>query len=268
MKNIKKSSGYSVVVVLLIIWFLLVLTTGIFNLILNEMKSNRAMGNYIKAYAWAESAQELALLQIKKYWYAYYDKIEHNINNRSIVLWSDSLNISTFNPNKDTFISYDIWSKVSEYSWTLKSLEYDIIPLFIINNNWEQKVGNIDLSIIFWNNSNLAWNIIWKNNWISWIWNSVLWLKKSITTNWSKFTKQNMNSFINSSDTNYLVLFNSWNSWVIKYKLKSINSWEYFTKPKTSIISSAEIWKYKQNLSTDLDNTEFLNMLKYSIYSN
>jgi len=52
MKNINKSSGYSVIMALLIIWFLLVLSIGIFNLVLNEMKDNRAMWDYIKVYAW------------------------------------------------------------------------------------------------------------------------------------------------------------------------------------------------------------------------
>jgi hypothetical protein len=45
---------------------LLVLTTGIFNIILKELKDNRAIGDYIKAYAGAEAGRELALLKIKE----------------------------------------------------------------------------------------------------------------------------------------------------------------------------------------------------------
>ena len=91
---------------------------------------------------------------------------------------------------------------------------------------------------------------------------------KTLTPNWFVYSEEEINNFISSSDSNYLVLLNSGNNWNIKYKLKAMNSWEYFSKPKTTIISSAEVWDYKQNISTNLNNTEFLNILKYSIYSN
>ena len=268
MKNINQSSAYSVILALLIIWFLLVLSTGIFNLILVELKDNKAMWDYIKSYAGAESAQELALLKIKKYWYAYYDKIDHDVNNRSIVLANNPLDNTKFNKNNDIFLSYDIWSKVENYDWTLKPLSYNIIPLFYLDDDWEHKVKKVDLSIVFWTESDLAWNAIWNNNWLSWVWSNTLWVKKILTSGWFKYDKEELDNFLSTSDTNYLVLLNSNNEWIIKYKLTALNSWEYFTKPKTTIISSAQIWNYMQNLSTDLDNTEFLNMLKYSIYSN
>jgi hypothetical protein len=72
---------------------------------------------------------------------------------------------------------------------------------------------------------------------------------------------------LSSSNSNYLILFNGWNTNNIEYNIKSI-SWEFFSKPETKIISSGEIWEYKQNLETHLDNTKFLNRQKYSIYSN
>lgn len=267
MKN-NNNSWYSVIVALLIIWFLLVLSIGIFTLILNEMKDNKAMWDYIKAYAWAESSKELALLQIKENWYAYYDKIDHNLNNRSIILSENPLTSSLFKVNRDVLISYDIWSKVSEYEWVLNNLEYDIIPLFYVDASWEKKITSMALSILSWIPDNLSWNVIWKENWLSWIWLTTDWSKKTLEWWIFSYAKENWNTFINNSDTNYLVLFNSWNSWSIKYKLATNISWEYFSKPKTSIISSAEVWRYKQNIVTDLDNTEFLNILKYSIFSN
>ncbi len=270
MKKINKNNkwGYSIIISLLLIWLLLLLSTGILNMILTEMRDNKAMGNSIKAYAWAESAQELALLKIKENWYAYYDKINHNINNRSVLLSNNPTDLSKFNKSKDVFISYDIWSKVSEYNGILKPLWYDIIPLFYINNLWEQKVTSIQLTKSFWVETDLVWNIIWYNSWISWNWLNTLWVKKTLVSNELKYTKETINSFISNSDSNYLVLFNWWNSEVIKYKVVSNNVWEFFSKPKTSIISSWEIGEYKQNLETILDNTKFLNRQKYVIYSN
>lgn len=267
MKILKNNSWYSVIIILLIIWLLLFLWIWIFNLILNDLKDNRAMWDYIKAYAWAESASELALLQIKKNWYAYYDRIDHNLNNRSIVLANNPLDVNQFKSSDDVFVSYDIWSKVDSYEWTLSPLWYDIIPLFYVDDTWEKKVTNIDFSIILWEDSDLAWNVIWKESWISWAWTDMNWVKKTLTSDWLKYTKEDLNEFILDSNTNYLVLLNSWNTSTIKYKIKSNNASEYFSKPKTSIISSAQVWNYKQNLNVDLNNTEYLNMLKYSIYS-
>ncbi len=268
MKLIKNNWWYSVIIVLLIIGFLLFLWIWIFNLVLNDLKDNRAMWDNIKSYVWAESASELALLQIKKNWYAYYDKLDHNINNRSIVLSDNPLDISAFKSSKDVFISYDIWSKVNSYEWNLKSLEYDIVPLFYINDIWEQKINKLTFSISTWNESDLAWNLIWSNTWLSWTGTNTIWVKKTVSSNSFKYEKEDINTFLLSSNTNYLVLFNSWNSWEIKYKIESPKTDEYFSKPRTSIISSAQVWKYKQNLNVDLNNTEYLNILKYSIFSN
>lgn len=264
----KNKWWYSIIIILLVIWFLLFLWVWIFNLILNDLKDNRAMWDYIKAYAWAESAWELALLQIKKNWYAYYDKIDHNINNRSILLADNPLDTTKFKNSNDIFISYDIWSKVKSYSWTLSPLSYDIIPLFYLNDAWEQKVWELSFSIITWNDSNLSWNLIWKETWISGVWSNIEWIKKVLTDEWFKYTKQDINDFITSSNENYLVLFNSWNTWDIKYSLQSNDANKYFSKPRTVITVSAQVANYKQNLNIDLDNTEFLDMLKYSIFSN
>lgn len=267
MKILKSNSWYSVIIILLIIGLLLFLWVWIFNLILNDLKDNRAMWDSIKAYAWAESASELALLQIKKNGYAYYDRVDHNLNNRSIILANNPLDVNKFYASSDVYISYDIWSKVDSYEWTLEPLWYDIIPLFYIDDTWEKKVTNVEFSITLWEEANLAWNIIWKEDWISWIWVDMNWVKKTLTPDWFSFVKENANEFILDSDTNYLVLLNSWDNWTIKYKIKSNNATEFFSKPKTSIVSSAQVWNYKQNLNVDLNNTEYLNMLKYSIYS-
>ncbi len=268
MKNINKHSWYSIIIILLIIWFLLILTVGVFSLVLKELKWNNAMWDYIKAYAWAESGGELALLKIKKEWYAYYDKINHDINDRSLVLSRNPLDGGYFNRNKDVLLSYDIWSKVWEYNWELEPLSYDIIPLFYLDDTWEHKVLDIDFSVVFWNDSDLNWNIISKNSWISGTWVTTNWFKKTLTNNGFSYDREEIDSFLVNNESNYLVLLNTGNFQAINYNIKSVNDSEFFTSPKTTIFSSAEVWNYKQNLKIDLNNTEFLNMLKYSIYSN
>lgn len=259
---------YSVIISLLLVWFMLVLSTGILRLILNEMRNNKAMWDYIKAYAWAEASQELALLWIKENWYWYIWDIEGTINAKSVILSENYLDYTLFSKSKDVLTSYFNDWKVNSYEWILSPLWYDIIPLFYIDDSWEQKVTDLKLTISSWLSSDLSWNVIWKLNWISWSWEWLIWTKKTLTSNEFTFSQESIGTFLSSSTTNYLVLFNSWNSVELNYTLETIDPIEYFTKPELDIISTWEIWNYKQNLRTNIDNTEFLNMLKYSIYSN
>jgi len=267
-KNIINKSWYSVIVSLLLIGFIMVLSIWILRLILNEMKINRAMWDYLKAYAWAESSQELALLNIKKYWYWYDWFIDNSKNDKSVILSENFLNKSLFHPKKDVLVSYINDWKVNSYEWILSPLSYDIIPLFFIDSTWEKKVTDIDFVILSWDSNNLSWNIVWKNDWISWVWDISSWFEKKYNSSWFSILNTSVSNFLNWSNTNYLILFNSWNLDNISYKISTTSSIEFFTKPRLSITSSWEIWEYKQNLSTIVDNTEFLNILKYSIYSN
>ncbi len=262
-------SWYSIIISIMLIWFLIILTSGTFNLVLWELNDTKWRFNYLKAFSAAEWSLELALLEIKNKWYWYYSNIENNINSKSVILWKD---INNFSKSIDPLISYDMDSKVNSYSWSIESLQYDIIPLFFLDNLWEQKVNSINLTIL--NDSNdLAWNIISDNSWISWkgdIDLTTMWNYKIIVSWWFSYSNLLVNNFLSdiNNNNNYLILFNSNSSNTINYNLVSINSNEFFTKPRTEIISSSIVWKYKQTLRTILDNTKYLNILKYSIYSN
>ncbi len=263
---------YSIIISIMIIWFLIVLTSWTFNLVLSELNDTKWMFNYIKAFSAAEWALELSLLKIKEEWYWYYDKIENNINNRSIILSSNPLDITLFSKSKDSILSYDMDSKVNSYSGSISPLSYDIIPLFYLDDIWEKKVNKIKLNSSSFVNK-LAWNIVSDNWWLSGVWiinSSTLWNYKTALS-WSfHFSNILVDSFLSDShNTNsYLILFNSDSLNNIEYNLIATVGGEFFTKPRAEIISSAVIGKYKQNLKTMLDNTEYLNILKYSIYSN
>jgi len=240
-KDITSTWWFSVIISLLIIGFLLVLTTGVYNLILKELYDNRDMWNSIKAYAWAESAQELALLEIKEKWYGY-----------------DTQMINSPILSVDVPISYDLDMKTKTYSAILNWLEYDIVPLFYIDENGiQQKLDReYTLDVLSWEINDWVWNLISEISWISW----KFWSSSSMSSFWD------VSSFLGDpNNTNiYLVLFNSWNA-QMSYKLTST---QFFSKPEIEIITSATVGKVKQNLWTTLDNTEYLNILKYSIYSN
>ncbi|MDD2907958.1 MAG: hypothetical protein PHH98_04925 [Candidatus Gracilibacteria bacterium] len=261
-------SGYSVILSILLIGFLMVLSIGILRLILNEMNSNSAMGDYIKAYAGAESAQELALLDIKNKGYGYDYKIEDDVNNKSVLISENPLNKSLYHPKKDVLISYFNNGKVNNYDGELSPLGYDIIPLFYIDDSGEKKVNDISITVSIGDSDDLSWNVVGKNDGISGIGTNLTGTKKLLTTSGFTIEDKTIGEFLSGSDTNYLVLFNAGNTNNISYNIKSTNSLEFFTKPRLDIISTGEVGSYKQNLKTTVDNTKFLNILKYSIYSN
>jgi len=246
---------YSIIVAVLVIGFLITLTSWILNLVLNELKDTKWETDYIKSFSAAEWASELALLKIKTDWYAVKDSI------------------STWDPRetifgtwiKDPKISYDLNYTFSSYSWKLESAWYDIIPLFYIDWTLEHKVTNLELSSS-WNISNLVWNIVSNNWWMVWSWafdKDTLWYWKDSE---QKYYSTWVLNHLESNSWSYLMLFNVDDN-SIEYTLKAKGGNEFFTLPRTDILSSAKVWKYKQNLQTYLDNTEFLWLLKYSLYS-
>lgn len=268
---------YSVIISMLLIGFLLVLTTGVFNLVLKELNDNRWMWDSIKAFAWAEASQELALLKIKEKGYGIDNEIDHNISTGSIILSDNTDDISKFKRNKEIFISYNlniladlIWLEYL-YSEELLPYSYSIIPLFYEKEG--EAIINVDTYNlqIWWRKEDLVWNLISEQEWIGNIWNETrLWNWKKIIINWSwnpeaKFiSNESIDDFLSIRNNAYLILFNSWNT-----NLNiTITSWRKFSKPKTTILSSAQVWKYRHNLETKYDNTEFLNMLKYAVFSN
>lgn len=272
MENIKNKKAFSTILSLLIIGFLLLLTTGVFNLVLRELNDNRWIWNYLRSYSAAEGSQELALLMIKENGYWYYDKIDDNINPKSIMLSENPFSSPDFKSLRDPIMSYEISSSTDDYSSNIDPLSYKIIPLFVINNSWESKATNLDLVVNLWSWEDLVWNIIWDTSWISWTGSfnaDALWYHRYLTP-WNnfRFEELKISDFLTTYNSNYLVLFNSSNNDTLWFNLKSLNPTELFSKPEASIFSSARIWDYKQNLVTNLDNTSYLWMLKYSIFSN
>jgi hypothetical protein len=241
------------------------------NLVLREMNDNRGEAKYLQSYSAAEWAMELALLQIKNKWYWIYDKIELDESSLdSKLLRNDKDN------KKEVLLWYDLNSKTKSYIWNLKSFEQAVIPLFYINDDIEEKIKNMKLKIKdFWvndDNTKMAWNIVseyW--DWIGWNseidaytkWNwrdKVWWFIWNININWSW-----NDDFLNKYNKNYLIIINLDPNSNLKYNLTSSDS---FTKPISKIVSKARIGNYRQNLETTLDNTKFLSILKYSVYSN
>jgi len=245
MQKNKNKQAFSILIAILMIGFLLILVVGMFNLMLRDMKDNRWAGNYLKSYAGAEWAMELWLLKIKEKWY-WIDEDLAETNS-----WILSFNAWKNNEPK---ISYkmDIW--VQNFSGSLESWETVIIPLFSNTNYIKEPEYTWDSDII--------WNIIWKWEWMSGSWSfnysdNIYYKKK----NWWYDTKT-IENFLTANTWSYLMLFSKNDN--SDYELKAESN---FSKPVWTIISSVQVGKFRQNITTDIDNTEFLKMLKYSLYS-
>ena len=261
---------YSILISLFIIGFLLVLTAGVYQLVLSELQDNRGRGNYLKAQYGAEGAMELALLKIKNIGYGVNDEIPLDINTRSIALGKDNGTPSDFRPSQDSLISYNIDTKASAYSWIIINSDHSIIPLFYLDKNGNEfKTTDIALlSSTGW--SSIAWSIVGDQFWLSGEWvfdKNTLWSYKS-TSSWNlHFENKSISDFLSISNNNYLILFNAHPSDTIFYELQSSGSGG-FTKPIWEIYASGKVGSYKQNIKITLDNTTYLNLLKYSIFSN
>lgn len=261
---------YSIIIAIFVVWFLLVLTTSILKLVLVELNDNRWRYNYLKAFYAAEWAWELAMLNIKEYWYWYYKKVDLASSNWESNMLSLDWN---FKGARDPLISYDLNSKVKIYTWNLPALSYDVIPLFFNEKSNSWRLLDFDLSVSLGNPSNIAWNIISASWWLAgtWLLNSFsIWTLKNLNAS-SDFeinTNENMQNFLNNNlwSFSYLVLFNSSDTVPIEYTL----DWKghYFSKPRTEISVTGKMLNYKQNFNIKYDNTDYLWILKYSIYSN
>lgn len=261
MKNNKE--WYSVIMSLMLVGLLLVLTTGIFHIVLKEMFDTRWVWNALKASAWAEAAQEIALWQLKEHGYGFSQDIEHSINDRSVFLSTHFLDSSKFKKAKDIFVSNSFDATASTYDGQLWSYQTQVIPLFYSD---EERIYDIWPSIEYMITSGDSWDLVWnilsKDNGITGTGDF------SVSTQWSQkdpntqlYSTEYIDNFLVSNNRNYLILYNSWNQ-ALEY---SLSTWgDLFVKPEISIVSSAQIGNYKQNIQTKIENKEFL----YSLFSN
>lgn len=255
-KTYSPTWAYSIIVAIIMIGFLLVVTSSTLNLVLQEMQDGKGKQDYLKAYAGAESALEIWLSHIKYSGYGYYD------------IQSDLPLLGT--SNKDARVSYEFDGKVSNYTGTIPAYGTDIIPLF-----WIDSTGFFSSITFptFGTVPEVNWNIIGGSGGISgsgsFVANDLSGKKELVTVLWNQdfsfINTTRIQEFLSSNTGSYMIVYNPTNI-AQNYTLESPTD-SFFTKPRSNIYSSAKVGKYTQNLETFVDNTEFLGILKYSIYS-
>lgn len=255
----KNNSGYSVILAILMTGFMIILTSWIFLLVLGENKDTKAMEKYLKSSDAAEGSLELAMLKSKQYNYSKDDELTSS-DSLAKVFYGDE--------NKDALMTYSLEGISSQVvDKTLSNGEFDIVPLFWYDKNGAySQVRNL---LLTWLNSDVVWNIVGENSGMSGTGsfsNVTKWNYKTLQSGNIAFERKTVWDFLASSTQNYLILHNlSGNN--VTYNLKSLNDGEFLTKDISHIIASGEVAWYKQNLQVNIHSSEYLNLLKYSIYS-
>lgn len=263
MKQKHHRDWYTVITAILVIGFLLVLTVGGFQLVLQELYDGRGKQNYLKAYAAAEAGLELALYKLKEdwLWYGYYEEKAFSSD-----VFSDTVRQPEY--------SYEFLWKAQSHTWQLWWVgwawvsQLDIIPLF-----WISQDGNIyrvTSWLEFQASNDIVWNIVWQDIGVWWSWNfhggTSIDLKE-LQQSWNfHFINSDINSFLATDEVKYLFVYNTWQQ-AQQYNLTSTSSTDYFTLPRHDIISSGKVWNFRQNIRTSIDNTEYLWLLRYSIFA-
>ena len=287
---------FSIIIVMLIVGFLIVLSTWVLTLVIQENKNTRLVYNSVATYAWAEWALEYSLLKVKNHQEWFSDSIDKTS-------WDYDVNLLSNNPDspsiKDESLEYEMLSNSKKYDWTIDAWWFEVIPLFydewIVFQNTSKNPNMWTSHIIkthkfkLTSPKELIWNIIWNDVtwdtfWITWTWwlGSSVWtwsdinisfwsLKKNETdTNLTDDSKMfslekiDIGSFMDQYDSNYLIINNPSNE-QISY---SIESPEGFSTPKIAIVWSSRIWNYKQNVSFEEDKSKIFDILKYSLINN
>ncbi|RAL57810.1 hypothetical protein BLD25_00430 [Candidatus Gracilibacteria bacterium GN02-872] len=301
-KSLKNKKGYSIIIVTVIIGFLILLTSGVFRLIMGELKDNQVLGSYVKTYAGAESAQELALLDIKENGFG----SDKSLKDFDLTTMKNIEKRTT----KDVIISFGNDGKTNGegIEFEIKGDEYNTIPLFYLNSEEftettkkeignglyeeeivnctptkekkcdykEEKIKDYEIKITNGSPNNISWNVIGKQNGISG--DGSKFKEGALKSLSEKGDKNNIygenrefsfeanksvSSFLEESKTNYLQLYNAGDE-TIKYSLTSA---EKFTKPEIKIISSGESGSYKTNIETRINLADLTSMSRFSIFS-
>ena len=252
MKSSINKDWYAIISAILIIGFLLILTVWWFQLVLQEVYDGRGKQNYLKAYAAAEAGLELALYEVRDKGYAYFEERPFSVD----IFW-DSLRNAQY--------SFEFLWKVDSYTWNIAAAWVDIIPLFWIDS--DEEIHRVSTWLHLEASAEIAWNVLWEEVWVwgSWGFDWATAIDKKELEEAGSFTLINsdLNSFLNTPEIKYLLIINTWSE-AQEYTLTSPT---FFTLPRHDIISSWKVGNFTQNIRTHLDNTDFLWLLRYSIYA-
>ncbi len=253
----QSNQWYSIILAVLMVWFMLVLTHWVLTLVIGESRDTKAIENYLKAYAWAEWALELGMMEAK---------LENYGVDTENTDFSQTLHNNGWN-NKDVSIEYQIQGLVNSledreiWAWA-----FAIIPMF-----WKgTEVKRPRLNFVWSGGDQVVWNILSESSGLAGLGefsSETLSTQKTITNgNVNINTNKKVSDFLDNNTKNYLILHNTGDT-SVAFTLTSNNLSEKFTNTTVKIVGTGEVWGWKQNIFVDIDTQNYLNLLKYSVFS-
>ncbi|MCK9272163.1 hypothetical protein M0P65_01320 [Candidatus Gracilibacteria bacterium] len=278
--------GFSTIIAMLLTAFLIILSSGILFLVLQESKITRTVFNTVSTYAGAEGSLEYALLKIKNHSEGFSDSVNRD-DYDSNLLSNNSVD------GKNQIIGYEINNSSSSYSGTIKSSGFEIIPLFFDKGTFIQtnsknpnsNTSNISktLKFAFNSNSGVTWNIIGNDTagdtfgivgtgssfGTGYTVSTSNGLFKKTYNNTSTdaidftLTSLDIGTFLNTYENNYLIIYNH-NLGDIDYNIQSSDG---FALPRLEITSYSNIGDFKQNIQFTENKSKYFDILKYSLFN-
>lgn len=267
--RLHNTKWYSIITVIITSTFLLVLSTVVLSLIVKQYSIMWASSTESRAYIASEWALEYTLLKLKNHREWFQDSLTKQDSNKDMLFKAE--------------LSYKIESNSLHSTWDIKKWDYKVIPLFtddwsLIDTN--EKSFDLDLvnniknvtSLKFKADTKISWNLVgseWSIAWLLTSWtelnNTTSWVSKKYDISTKKFNISNIqiSNFLNTNKRVYLVLFNVDNNdsnYTLDTNLPHALS-------VTKIIASAKSWKFRQNLSFEIDNSSSLDYLAFSFIS-
>jgi len=260
--HIHNNRGYSILLALLLIGFMLVLTVGVYQLVMREFQDTKAMEYSLKAFSGAEWAVELALLRAKEHGYTYEAEMKKPDQLASTLFADPAKRIV----NKDAEISYTVKGTTEKYD-KIKLPKYDfhIIPLFYYDAAGViQHVRDLKLSDV---SGDILWNMIDSENGMT----GAGAFDRS-TTGWQKnwdgsttrYTSETIGTYLSWGRKVYLMLQNPTDH-EMTYTLSTEGGGK-MASDWMKIEGSGEVGGFQQTLQVQIHTSEYLNVLKYVIF--
>lgn len=138
MRNRRK--GFSVVLAIVVTAFLTILSAGVLDLVMREMKTSSAYWHGVSTQAGAEGSLEWALLKLKNHREGFQDSVVFGVDKESLLL-SGKKEFAQVGRN-DQILEYEMSARSGSYLGTVDAHGFDVLPLFYDSGALATAEGN------------------------------------------------------------------------------------------------------------------------------
>ena len=294
--------GFSVILAIVVTAFLTVVSAGVLDLVLRELKTSGAYWRGVSAQAGAEGSLEWALLKMKAHGAGFQDKVEAGKDPESLLLAgkADFADVT----RDDQILEYETLARSGAYVGTVAAHGFEVLPLYFDSGSKWEEAGNahafdydagqvveikrLALGGIAWKNGDagapeIVWNVVGNTSTgassgiagtqgFDAINGDPVAIKKEIIADedvagepqrTSVDRKSSIRDFLEGYDAKYLVLYN-FNDRDVSFTVTAPGP---FALPETTVYASATVADFKRTLEFVDSRRSLFSGLKYSFFS-